>query len=402
MSFTSLGIYDLHINRNFWLKSFMPRNGRLNLERRLKEYAGINTLLVTDSGRSALFLALQMLDCKDKDVLVNAYTTDVVHNTIKSAGARPVCFDIDPLTLLPDLDSLDQRITEKTCAVIHTGLFGFPGKPLELVQRMKKLGIPVIEDSCNSFGSSTGSFQSGTIGDLAIVSFRVGKPISSGGGALFVNNTAYLSAFEDVKKLIRTTPWFSDLLRASRVLLDHVMLNPLFLRYIARPIRKLTKNTKLGRLIIKGGVVDTSSLPGFGCIFDMGEIQSTLCLLNLNEYPEQIEKRKRNGALLREAISKLNLQVVAEYEKEYWNGLFFPVLLPGNFAEEFQKHCRSAGFDVSRFHYEVPGTILDNDYEKDFPGTSCICERLVCLPVPESVTGRNKIVSVLNDFLVSF
>ena len=146
--------------------------------------------------------------------------------------------------------------------------------------------------------------------------------------------------------------------------------------------------------------MDTASLPSIGTVSDMGKTQSCLALSNLEEYEKRIEKGRKNGLLLVEQLSNLPIEIVCRHELPLWNGLFFPVLLPKHGQSGvFLEFCRSRGFDVSRFHYEVPELILGSDYAENYPGTYELTERLVCLPCPESSRIRDSLVSTIRLFL---
>ncbi|MCK5035114.1 MAG: DegT/DnrJ/EryC1/StrS aminotransferase family protein [Candidatus Sabulitectum sp.] len=399
MNFSSHGIYNLHIGTDFLRSFFTQHNGRINFLEYLGDFLAVENVFLVDSGRTALSAALQLLDCKGKDVLVNAYTTDVVHNTIKASGANPVLFDISPTTLKPDMNSIKQLVTKNTVAIIHTGLFGFPSFPTELSDQAKALGIPVIEDICNSFGCITGKTKSGTTGDMSILSFRVGKPLSSGGGALIINNPQLVNKYRNSSIKIKECSSLKDHYSFFRVLLDYIVMSPLFLRYIARPIRRATRGTKLGSLIVKGGVVDTSSIPTPDDLSDMGNVQSRLAAIKLSEYSRSMKQKRESGSKLRALLEGLPLKIVGLDEVESWNGLFFPILLQNDNTEHFQNFCRSNGFDVSRFHYETPGMILSNDVlEQRFSGSAELSRRLVCLPCPSDDKSRNRLISVLSSY----
>ena len=206
MNLLATGIYDLHISPKFWLRLLSFKNYDDTLAEQIRSRTGSISVHPTDTGRSALFLALKMLNCDGGEVLVNAYTTDVVHSTIRAAGASPVCFDIDPVNLQPEMESVKKLISQKTRAAIHTGLFGFPCDPAGFVSDMASNSVPVIEDACNSFGCSIDGQPSGSFAGLAIASFRVGKPVSSGGGALIVNDTkadfSVLSCVKNTGRLV--------------------------------------------------------------------------------------------------------------------------------------------------------------------------------------------------------
>src|SRR5205823_8397138 len=116
---------------------------------------------------------------------VNAYTTDVVHKTLRGAGWSILPLDIDPFTLFP---RFDPDTNFHGTVFLHTGLFGFPSFDEAMLQQVRKRGGLFIEDSCNSFGCRIGCHDAGSLGDASFFSFRVGKALSTGGGAIRIND----------------------------------------------------------------------------------------------------------------------------------------------------------------------------------------------------------------------
>ncbi len=400
MSARPMGIYDLGSHRGF--RSLLVPAGKSacgDLARALRASIGCGHVFPMETGRMALLAALRLMSCRGRQVLVNAYTTDVVHNTIRAAGAHPVFFDISPLDFSPRMDTVESALSGNTAAVIHTGLFGFPSDPSGIRELADSRGIPMLEDACNSLGCRIGEKQAGTLGDAGILSFRVGKPLSSGGGALIVNNPGLLHEPGGTPLSIRDCPAVRGRLRLARVFADYMMLSPFFMRYIGRPVRTLTKGSKLGKLLVRGGVVDTASIPGGSSeLAGMGSAQCRLAMLKLSCYPDRMAERAAWGLKLADELKGLPLLSYASRESTGWNGLFFPVLLQQDCADAFQRFMRGKGIDVSRFHHEVPMAAAGHRLEGDFPGTAALCRRLVCLPCPGTESGRHHLTRAVREF----
>lgn len=192
-----------------WGKWFASEPVR-EVESLLSKHLNGAPVFAIDSGRSALYLALQTLGVKAGDeVVVSGYTCIVVPNAIVALGAMPVYVDIDDQLCL-DPSSLKERITPKTKAIILQHTFGYPGQLSELLRIAKEAGIPTVEDCAHSLGSTYEGKPLGTFGDLAILSFGTEKIISSiRGGAMVVNNPIYV---DGVKKKINTLSVFPRLL----------------------------------------------------------------------------------------------------------------------------------------------------------------------------------------------
>jgi len=382
------GIYDLHIGEGFTRNIRFLTDSPRQFEDSLSAYFGVPYVFALDSGRSALLIALDVLGCSGREVLVNAYTTDVVHHSIVAAGAVPRMFDLKPETLEPDLDFVRGMKCANVGAIIHTGLFGLPCNPTGMLQEAQKLGIPLIEDACNSFGTRWQDKLCGRFGSLTILSFRVGKPLSSGGGALLTGDPALAAKIRERLKVVAESSYIRSMLELIRILGDYLAFQPQILKYVSRPIRTATRGTFLGKMLIRGGVADNAVMPQALSVRRMGRWQAALGLANLDEYQSRATLRRRVGRLIMERCRDLPLRFLANGDDEDWNGLFLPLLLPSDCVKAFVQSMRSSGFDVTRFHAEV--TQRENKYFslQEFPGTRSICDRLVCVPSTPAMIGQ--------------
>jgi dTDP-4-amino-4,6-dideoxygalactose transaminase len=109
------------------------------------------------------------------------------------AGLEPVLCDVKPSHFQMDLDDLSSRINSNTLAIMAVHLFGIPENMSGLNELAKQKGVFVVEDAAQAFGNTYGSTSSdylGRFGDLSILSFGRGKPMSLlSGGTVIVNNS---------------------------------------------------------------------------------------------------------------------------------------------------------------------------------------------------------------------
>jgi perosamine synthetase len=178
-----------------------------NVETQLKKYFHLNSATCFDSGRSALFVALQAFNIKEGDeVIVQAFTCAVVSNAIIWTGAKPVYVDIDD-TYSANPNDIAQKITNKTKAIILQHTFGIPAHIERVLQLAKKHDIAVIEDCAHVLGGTYNGQLLGTFGDIAMLSFGSEKPISCGrGGALITNNEILSKKIKDIEQSLRFAP----------------------------------------------------------------------------------------------------------------------------------------------------------------------------------------------------
>ncbi|PYQ01896.1 MAG: hypothetical protein DMF82_17855, partial [Acidobacteria bacterium] len=116
-----------------------------------------------------------------------------------------------------DPDSLERAITPRTRAVVPTHVYGLPCDMDEIASIARRHGLRVVEDCAHALGASYRGRPAGTLGDAALFSFQVLKPLNTfGGGMAFTRDRdlgrrlARLAAAEpwpaerDVLKRIRT------------------------------------------------------------------------------------------------------------------------------------------------------------------------------------------------------
>jgi dTDP-4-amino-4,6-dideoxygalactose transaminase len=143
-------------------------------------------------GRIALYAILKAMGMKEEDeVILPGFTCVVVPNAIVYLGAKPVYVDIDPEIYNIDPNKIEEKITERTKAIIAQHTFGIPAEMDEILAIAKKYNLYVIEDSCHAIGSKYKGKEVGTIGDAAFFSSQWSKPVTTGlGGWAVVNNSA--------------------------------------------------------------------------------------------------------------------------------------------------------------------------------------------------------------------
>ncbi|MCH7491404.1 MAG: DegT/DnrJ/EryC1/StrS aminotransferase family protein [Gemmatimonadetes bacterium] len=149
------------------------------------------TLVATNSGTSALMVALQVVKAASPGlpVAMPAYCCYDVATAADGAGVPVVLYDVDPGTLGPDFDSLRAVAREGLSAVVAVHLFGIPVDMTELAPIAEDAGAVVIEDAAQGAGASLRGRPLGGIGSMGILSFGRGKARTAGrGGALLAND----------------------------------------------------------------------------------------------------------------------------------------------------------------------------------------------------------------------
>jgi len=159
-------------------------------ENDLASYLGSKKVFGLNSGRTALYTALQALNLRRRDeVIVPAYTCAIVVEVILRLGLKPILVDADPATFNIDPELLPKAVSSRTKAVIPVHLFGQPCEMERIMELASKYSLYVIEDAAQALGAEYKKAKMGSLGDLAIFSFGPGKSMTSGeGGALSIND----------------------------------------------------------------------------------------------------------------------------------------------------------------------------------------------------------------------
>ena len=171
-------------------------------ESKFSDFIGVEYVLGVSSGTSALELAILSLeDHKGDEVLLTANAGGYGTVAVTRLGLTPIYFDING-DGSPNFESFRERISERTCAVILTNLYGLVSDYSQFIDESRKHSITVIEDCAQSAGATyqNSGFMSGSLSDISTFSFYPTKNLSTFGdaGAIATNCR---SIREKIKKL---------------------------------------------------------------------------------------------------------------------------------------------------------------------------------------------------------
>jgi dTDP-4-amino-4,6-dideoxygalactose transaminase len=162
-------------------------------------------VILTDSGTSALVLALRIVGNSGAPVAMPAYACVDLIAAARRAGVRVRLFDVDPQTLSPDVDSLRRVIAEGVSAVVVAHLYGFPADMTEVMSAADEAGVPVIEDAAQHACATIGGKATGSFGDLTVLSFGRGKGTTSGHGGALMSRGRFAGALRQLSSGLATT-----------------------------------------------------------------------------------------------------------------------------------------------------------------------------------------------------
>lgn len=158
-------------------------------EKKYAELMGAKRCLATASGTTALLTALNVLGVDAGDeVIVSPYTFIATYNAIFAHKALPVFADTDPETFLIDPKKIEEKITDRTTAIIPVHIYGLPVDMDSVNKVAKDHNLKVIEDACQAWLAEYRGKRVGSIGDLGCFSFQNSKHLASGEGGAILGN----------------------------------------------------------------------------------------------------------------------------------------------------------------------------------------------------------------------
>lgn len=155
------------------------------------QYCQARYAVALNSGTDALYLSLWVLGIKSGDeVITTPFTFFATAEAILRFGAKPVFVDIEPDTFNLDTNIIQNKITQKTKAIIPVHLFGRPTGMEKIRDLAKKYELAVVEDACQAIGAKFNGKMVGNIGDIGCFSFFPSKNLGAygDGGAIITNN----------------------------------------------------------------------------------------------------------------------------------------------------------------------------------------------------------------------
>ncbi|MFC1628849.1 DegT/DnrJ/EryC1/StrS family aminotransferase [Gemmatimonadota bacterium] len=165
-------------------------------EESFARFCGVKHAVGLNSGTSALHLGLLALGVGSGDeVITVAHTFAATVEAILYCGAKPVFADLDPDTLVMDVDQVEGVITDSTRAILPVHLYGNPVDMGALMEVAGGYGIPVLEDACQAHGALHRDRPIGGWGEAAAFSFYPTKNLGGlGEGGMVTTDDAEIAA----------------------------------------------------------------------------------------------------------------------------------------------------------------------------------------------------------------
>lgn len=159
-------------------------------EDKVANYVGAKYAVAVSNGTAALHMACFAAGIKESDeVIVSPMTFVASANAVLYCGGTPIFADIDPVTYNIDPDRIEEKITNKTKAIIPVD---FSGQSVDM-DRIKEIAdkhdLIIIEDAAHALGSEYKGRKVGSQADMVEFSFHPVKPITTAEGGILTTNS---------------------------------------------------------------------------------------------------------------------------------------------------------------------------------------------------------------------
>jgi len=322
----------------------------IELENKLKDFLGIDNVLLMNNGTIPLQIALKILGNRG-EIITTPFSYVATTSAIVWEGCQPVFVDIHPEYLTIDESKIEAAITPRTSCILATHVFGNPCNIEEINRIAKNHNLHVIYDAAHCFGVRYNGKSIFEYGDVATCSFHATKLFHTGeGGATFCQD--------------------ADL--RHRIFYSH----------------------NFGH----NGPLD---FYGLGINGKMSELQASMGLAVLPYINSILERRKYITMLYLEELANSRIKFMQLRKNTEWNYSYFPIV----FESEIEllnslNALKQKGILPRRYFYPSLNTI---SYTKgpSCPNSEEISSRILCLPLYAGLEEHSvkQTISILNDII---
>ncbi len=151
------------------------------LEQEFARLHGAKHAIAATSGTTALHVAVGAVQPNPGDEIITSPITDMgTIIPILFQNAIPVFADLEPDTYCLQPRSVEERLTERTAAIVVVHLFGQPTDMDPILELAGRRGIPVIEDCAQAYLAEYHGKLVGTMGALGCFSMQQSKHMTAG------------------------------------------------------------------------------------------------------------------------------------------------------------------------------------------------------------------------------
>lgn len=171
------------------------------LEKMFAEYCGTKYAVATNSGATALEVALRATGVEGKKIIVPTQTFVASVSAIVRSNNIPVIVDVEEDTQSLSARIIRENVDSEVFAVMWIHMAGYITPDYYKIKELcDSLGILLIEDASHAVGASIDGIKAGNLGFAGCFSLFATKIITSGEGGIITTNN---KDFAEECKIIR-------------------------------------------------------------------------------------------------------------------------------------------------------------------------------------------------------
>lgn len=345
------------------------------LEEAMSRRSGCRYVHLADSGIAAFYIILKAISAGSyrTEVVLPAYTAGSLVVAVRKAGLKPVLCDVSMKDFNADTAGMLKAVSDRTLAVTGIHMFGIESSGMADLKRAMPPEVVLIEDCCQSMGTTAKGRAVGTFGDVAFFSFNRGKNLPvCGGGCITTNDAGISEAIVRAKTTMGCLGHRFDIVPLFRMLAFAPAVNPYIYGIFYGLISRFKDNAPPADF-------DTGGISYF---------QAALALSLLKRFDSMAARRYENGQFLTTALKGMKGLTVPEIEtvnRTAFNR--FPVVFNERPARDRAAvNILRAGVENSRMYLRPLHHMFDLGYHREeFPNACAVAEGMLALPVHPSV-----------------
>lgn len=316
-----------------WSSGIMTHNGPLvqRFEREVSSFLNVPNMVACTNGTLALQLAIKALKLQG-EIITTPFTFIATISSIMWEHCTPVFVDIDPKTFNIDPNLIEERITDRTVAIMPVHVFGNTCDIEAIDAVAKKNGLKVIYDACHSFGACYKGNSVFTYGDISVTSFHATKMLNTaeGGGCFTLN------------------PELDARMRRIRFF----------------------------------GFENHADIVEEGFNGKMTEVNAAVGLANLHYMEAALKDRKRKYYLYKEILQNKDCLCFQTINEESCNYSYFPVVFPEErMMLRTMENLQAHHIFPRRYFYPSVNTFTKMYPYVEMPLSESLSSRVLCLPL---------------------
>lgn len=305
-----------------------------SFENNLAEFVGTKYAVGLNSGYDALHMSLRAAGIGYGDeVIVPAHTFVATCSAVVNVGAIPVLVDVGKDFNI-DVNKIEEVVTEKTKGIIPVHLSGIMADMPRIMRIAEKYDLIIVEDACQSLGSSINGKGAGSWGLTGCWSFYPFKILGGygDGGALTTNDP-------DVAQF-------------------------------ATKMRYNGEDRETGEYYGHG----------FTCLLD--NLQAAFLDVKLRHLPEWIKRRKQIAERYKEALEIIPDLLLPHYNKLGFDHIYQNYTVRSKQGNEFSEYLKNNGVEVlTQFRKPYYKHKALNLKDRGFPETEALSREVCSLPI---------------------